>query len=205
MSRAYIRLDPGFFERKVIEQEYAPGEAMALVGAFCLAEQQTPRGRFRNERVLRALLGQYGRHVPSLVARGDLVVLEDRRVYIEGWDEWQEGDVTVKERMARIRNRNRRRNPDRNPTVPPRLGSSSTSSQRDEAELTPAPAGRGRRKDGTNPRAQGSNPRADGTNPREVERDRKHGPSRIGELFKGDAAEALIKAGLDPSIVGRSA
>lgn len=105
MSRAYIRLDPGFFERKVLEKGYTSGEAVALVGVLCLAEQQLPRGRFRNERILRALLGQYGRFVPTLISRGDLTVEDGGRLYVDGWDIWQEGDVTVKERMARLRSK----------------------------------------------------------------------------------------------------
>jgi hypothetical protein len=105
MTRAYLRLDPGFFEKKVFEQEYPPAAAMALVGVFCLAEHQPERGRFRNERVLKALLGQYARWVPYLKEHGDIVVLADGRVYPPGWDEWQEGDWKVGERVKRIRGR----------------------------------------------------------------------------------------------------
>src|SRR3990167_7292009 len=173
---------------------------MALVGALCLAEQQIPRGRFRNVRVLKALLGDYGRHVKALVERGDVTVLPDGGLYVDGWDEWQEGDVTVKERMARIRrrkhrdagDRNTRNGADSNPTLPPRLGSTSTPASGTEsaAGLSPAPAKRGRRKDATNPRALGTNPRENGTNPRQIEHDRKHGPTRIGEILRRVAAES---------------
>lgn len=132
MTRAYIRLDPGFFERKVLGGGYSPGEALALIGSFCLAESQTPRGRFRNERVLRALLGPFGKHVGKLKERGDITTDELGRIYVDGWDEWQEGDVTVKDRMARLRERRNKRDggdrnppnaPDRNPTVPLRPAS----------------------------------------------------------------------------------
>lgn len=116
MARAYLRLDPGFYEKKL-----AQGYPLAAIGAFagvlCLAELQPDRGRFRDLAVLRALLGAAAaRQVPFLMERGDLCY-EGTRIYVVGWDEWQEGDVTVKERMQRIRNRNAKRNPDRNPTV----------------------------------------------------------------------------------------
>lgn len=105
MTRAYLRLDPGFFERKVIRQGYPPAVAMALVGAYCLAESQPERGRFRDERLLRAMLGDLGRHVPELLKRRDILRLADGRIYPEGWDEWQEGDWKVGERVRRIRDR----------------------------------------------------------------------------------------------------
>lgn len=111
MTRAYLRLDPAFFERKAIQQEYPAGSFTALAGSLCLAESQPQRGRFRDERLLRALLGQYGRYVPFLVQRGDLVVEKDGRVYIDGWDEWQEGDWKVGERVKRIRGRERTTKP----------------------------------------------------------------------------------------------
>ena len=105
MTRAYLRLDPATFERKAIQQGYSPSEFAAFVGVLCLAEAQPERGRFRDERLLRALLGKLGRLVPDLLTRGDLVVQPDGRLYVDGWDEWQEGDLTVKDRMARMRGR----------------------------------------------------------------------------------------------------
>lgn len=105
MTRAYLRLDPGFFERKRIQQGYSAGQFSALTGALCQAETQPERGRFRDERVLRALLGADGREVPFLLSQGDLVRAPDGRIYIEGWDEWQEGDVTVRDRVRKIRTR----------------------------------------------------------------------------------------------------
>lgn len=105
MTRAYQRLDPFFFERKALDQSYPAGAFVALVGAINLAESQPQRGRFRNRRVLVALLERYGRWVPELVRRGDLLELPDGRLYVDGWDEWQEGDWKVAERVARIRQR----------------------------------------------------------------------------------------------------
>lgn len=112
MARAYVRLDPAFYERK-LEQGYSLAQLGALAGVFCLADSQTQRGRFRDMGVLRALLGPGARHVPFLIDRGDLLLEERGRVYVDGWDEWQEGDWQVKERLARVRSRKTR-----NATVP---------------------------------------------------------------------------------------
>jgi hypothetical protein len=104
MSRAYLRLDPGFFDRKAIDQKYPPGAVAALVGALCHAEHQPQRGRFRDERVLRSLLGPLSKWVPFLIAKRDLVKVRGQ-LYVDGWDEWQEGDWKVGERVKRIRSR----------------------------------------------------------------------------------------------------
>lgn len=110
MTRHYIRLDPAFDERK---ESYPDGPYAALIGTLCLAEAQPDRGRFRSADYLRRILGKRGRHVPFLIEHGDLAELPDGRVYVDGWDEWQEGDWKVAERVERIRNRvkrNARRN-----------------------------------------------------------------------------------------------
>jgi hypothetical protein len=110
MTRAYIRLDPAFDERKY---DYTDGAYSALVATLCLAEHQPDRGRFRSLAYLSRLLGKRGRHVGFLVEQGDVTELPDGRAYVAGWDEWQEGDWKVGERVARIRDR-RRRNGDGN-------------------------------------------------------------------------------------------
>jgi hypothetical protein len=51
------------------------------------------------------LLEKRGKHVNYLVSHGDLVLLEDGYVYLDGWDEWQEGDWKVGERVQRLRAR----------------------------------------------------------------------------------------------------
>jgi hypothetical protein len=104
MTRAYLRLDPAFDERK---EAYPDGAYRSLIAVFCMAETQTHRGRFRSVDYVKRLLGKHGRHVSYLIAQGDLIVLSDGRVYVVGWDEWQEGDVTVAERVQRIRTRRR--------------------------------------------------------------------------------------------------
>jgi hypothetical protein len=98
-------------ERK---SHYTPAQLGTFVKVQLLAGRQTHRGRFRSVDALRrALPADYARHVPFLVDQGDLVTLPDGTLYLDGWDEWQEGDVTVRERMARLRNRHR------HPTVTP--------------------------------------------------------------------------------------
>lgn len=103
--RAYHRIDPLMDERK---SHYTPAQLGTYVKVQLLAGRQTHRGRFRSQRALEgALPAAYAKHVPFLIEQRDLVVLEDGALYLDGWDEWQEGDVTVKERMARLRNRHR--------------------------------------------------------------------------------------------------
>ena len=55
MTRAYIRLDPQFDERK---EAYPDGPYRALVACLCLSESQPVRGRFRSMDYLRRLLGK---------------------------------------------------------------------------------------------------------------------------------------------------
>ena len=117
MTRAYIRVSPELYEKKVFEKRYPLPAVAALIGCFCMAELQPHRGRFRDLTILRALLGPAAKHVAYLIEKGDLVELPTGQIYVTDWDEWQEGDVTVKERMQRIRNRKADRNIDRNSLV----------------------------------------------------------------------------------------
>ena len=105
MSRAYLRIDPQAYERKVIEQGYSLALFGAFMGLLVEAEHQPERGRFRDVPLLKAILGPGGVHVKELIARGDIVVLPTGRLYVDGWDEWQEGDWKVAERVGRIRGR----------------------------------------------------------------------------------------------------
>lgn len=104
MTRAYIRLDPAFDERKY---DYPDGAYAALIAVLCLAEHQPERGRFRSTEYLGRLLGRRGRWVKYLIEHGDIVTQADGRPYVEGWDEWQEGDWKVNERVQRIRSRSK--------------------------------------------------------------------------------------------------
>ncbi len=163
MSRAYLRTDPALYERKVVEQGYPLPLFAAFVGTLCLAEHQPKRGRFRNDRVLRALLGPAARFVPELIRRCDLIVQDDGSLYVDGWEEWQEGDWKVGERVSRIRSRTRRKSvtvPNVTPVTVPTVDTPSDGDCQSVidgggiAEHTPLPPSRGgRRADATNPRA----------------------------------------------------
>jgi hypothetical protein len=106
MSRAYIRLDPGFDEHKY---DYPDGAYAAYIAVLCLAEKQSQRGRFRSADYLRRMLGKRGRWVSYLIDHGDLIESKGQ-LYLDGWDEWQEGNWKVAERVARLRSRPRRSN-----------------------------------------------------------------------------------------------
>ena len=106
--RAYHRIDPLMDERK---GHYTPAQLATFLKVQLVAGRQTTRGRFRSLAHLKAMLpAAYARHVDFLIAEGDLDVMADQSIYVDGWDEWQEGDFTVKDRMARLRNRRRNGN-----------------------------------------------------------------------------------------------
>lgn len=105
MTRAYHRIDPLMDERK---SHYSPAQFGAFLKVQLVAGRQGQRGWFRSVPALRgALPAAYARQIDFLIAENDLQVCGDGRVYVPGWDEWQEGDWTVAERMARLRNRKR--------------------------------------------------------------------------------------------------
>ncbi len=92
-------------ERK---SHYNPGQFGAYLKVQLVSGRQTRRGWFRSLDALRgALPAAYVRHVAFLLSEGDLVVDLTGAVYVDGWEEWQEGDLTVGERMSRLRNRRR--------------------------------------------------------------------------------------------------
>lgn len=102
--KAYLRMDPLTDERKA---GYSDAQFRAFFRTLCFAARQNPRGRFRNVTQLKGLLGKHSRHVPFLMTEGDLVTMADGTIYVDGWDHWQEGDLTVGARMAALRNRRR--------------------------------------------------------------------------------------------------
>lgn len=174
-TRAYLRLDPGFDEHK---ESYPDGPYAALITVFCLAESQPERGRFRNARFLRALMGKRGRHLAYLIDHGDVVELEDGRLYVDGWDEWQEGDWKVQERLERLRER-RERNGLRRDGSGPRATEATVTPATDDAtpdatdDATPlrqsgAVPGGAVPGEAPIPPPSGGSPRSNGTNPRAI-------------------------------------
>jgi hypothetical protein len=174
-TRAYLRLDPGFDEHK---ESYPDGPYAALITTFCLAESQPERGRFRNARFLRALMGKRGRHLAYLMAHGDLVELPDGRLYVDGWDEWQEHDWKVQERLERLRERRERNGLRRNGsgprgTVDPVAGATPSATEDATASATAlrlsgAVPGGAVPGEAPIPPPSGGSPRANGTNPRAI-------------------------------------
>lgn len=176
--RAYLRMSPN------LDQHPNP---LAMVQAMCAASRQPERGRFREAVVLERTVGRKAYRL--MVERGDVVPADPGPgVYLDGWDEWQEGDLTVGERMRRHRAKKADKKQQRNakvtpPASPRRIAVTTTAldnslvgtSQAIGVDDSPPPPV-GRRKDGTNPRSVGTNPRANGTSPRqEREADKRAG------------------------------
>lgn len=168
--RAYLRMSPN------LDQHPDP---LAMVKAMCAAARQPERGRFREPVVLERAVGR--KAFRGMVERGDVVRGASGGVYLEGWDEWQEGDYTVAERMRRLRQRRGHAkvtppaSPHRNAVTTTALDiDNGGTSQAIGVGDTPPPQA-GRRKNGTNPRALGTNPRASGTSPRQVRTTEKKG------------------------------
>ena len=96
LPKAYLRIDPN-----LDSTHPSPGDMVALM---CAANRQPKRGRFKTPELAERVLGRalYRRSVE----RGDLI-RQRSAVYVDGWDEWQEGDFTVGERMTRLRDKRR--------------------------------------------------------------------------------------------------
>lgn len=94
LPKAYLRIDPN-----LDATHPAPGDMVALL---CAANRQPRRGLFKTPELAERVLGKslYRR----AVERGDLVPQGDG-MYVDGWSEWQEGDLTVGDRMRRLRSR----------------------------------------------------------------------------------------------------
>lgn len=102
--KAYLRISPLIDEHKA---HYSDGEFRAFMHVLAAAGRQPTRGRFHSLAQLRALLGRHARYVPTLIAEGDIEPTDDGGVYVCGWDEWQEGDLTVGDRMKKLRDKRR--------------------------------------------------------------------------------------------------
>lgn len=178
--KAYLRMSPN------LDQHPDP---LAMVRAMCAANRQPKRGRFRDPIVLERTLGRKAYRL--LVERGDVVPSKDTPgIYLEGWDEWQEGDHTVAERMRRLRKRSRDAtvtppsSPQRNGVTTTALDIDNVGTSQAKGSSDSPPPQAGRRKNGTNPRALGTNPRALGTNPRALRKAEKSGPTNLGAVLR---------------------
>jgi hypothetical protein len=145
-SRAYLRLDPLLRRKKA---DYPDAALAAYVLVLCAAEGQPRRGRFESAAILRAFLGKRARQTAYLLQRRDLIPAEEHRcpncpkddpapgeLYVDGWDEWQEGDWTVSDRVARIRNKHRADTDGVTPDVTPAVTEPVTEFRIAEAEAT---------------------------------------------------------------------
>jgi len=94
LPKAYLRLDPD------IDQKH-PDHGWDFMRLLCSANRQRPRGRFASRLALESLFGR--KLVAWFYDRGDICDLDDGRVLVVGWDNWQEGDLTVAERVRRTR------------------------------------------------------------------------------------------------------
>lgn len=116
--KAYHRVDPLMDERK---SHYTPAQLGAFLKVQLVAGRQSKPGYFRSlDALKRSLPADYVKLLAFLIDQGDLIE-RDGQIYVDGWEEWQDGDLTVGERMARLRNR--RRNADRNDAVTPSVTS----------------------------------------------------------------------------------
>ncbi len=92
--KAYLRIDPNIDQHP---------DAGLLLRLLCAANRQVPRGRFKTWAHVEAALGK-----PTARKARDahhIVDGEDGGWLVDGWDEWQEGDVSVGDRMRRLRAR----------------------------------------------------------------------------------------------------
>lgn len=111
--RAYLRLDPNLRRQK---RDYPDGAFRAFVELLCASEAQPVRGRFESRPLLKALLGPRGRWIDYLIEHGDLAA-DGEELIVVGWQDWQEGDITVPERMARLRAKKSKATPTDTPPV----------------------------------------------------------------------------------------
>ncbi len=111
LPKAYLRIDPNL--------DHTHPDPGLFIRLLCAAARQPKRGVFKDVRVLEATLGKRG--AQRLVERGDVSLLSDGRCEVDGWEIWQEGDMTVGERMARYRNKRRNSTVTDGVTVPSKI------------------------------------------------------------------------------------
>lgn len=93
--KAYLRIDPNL--------DHTHPEPGAFVRLLCAAARQPKRGRFKAWALVERALGRAQARKHRDVWHD---IKEDHGAWIvDGWDNWQEGDHTVQERMRRYRER----------------------------------------------------------------------------------------------------
>lgn len=104
LPKSYLRIDPNVDQAK-------PGHLAIFMRLLCAAHRQPHRGRFKSRQLLEQLLGKAA--AAKVIAERDVEPIGRTQAwYVTGWDEWQEGDLTVGERQRRIRgNRAERADP----------------------------------------------------------------------------------------------
>lgn len=96
LPKAYLRIDPN------LDMTHPdPGEFVKLL---CAAARQPKRGRFKSWALFVAAVGK--REAKNHAERGD-VCADGIAWIVDGWDIWQEGDMTVGERVRRFRDKHR--------------------------------------------------------------------------------------------------
>src|SRR3990170_5511927 len=108
LPKAYLRIDPNIDQTRP--------DLAAYVRLMCAANRQPRRGRFKSLDLIAAIVGRAA--AKRYVASGDLILDADGRYYLDGWDPWQEGDLTVGDRVRRLRGR---RNPSVSAALPGRF------------------------------------------------------------------------------------
>lgn len=97
LSKVYLRLDQNIDQHP---------DFAGMVLLMCAAARAPYRGRLSPDIALRLLgkkrFAQFTAPRPGK-RTCDLVSQEDGTLYLDGWDEWQEGDLTVLERVSRLR------------------------------------------------------------------------------------------------------
>lgn len=136
LPKVYLRLDP-------LIDSHPDWPAMVLLMLW--ANRQPQRGYFKSEELPRKLLGR--KRFEACLERGDLKRKRGGMLHLDGWEEWQEGDLTVGERVRRLRDRRASRKPavtqpfqDRN-TAPKALGVRRQASGAESNNNPPAGAG----------------------------------------------------------------
>ena len=93
LPKAYLRIDPNIDQTRP--------DLAAYVRLMCAANRQPRRGRFKSLDLIAAIVGRAA--AKRYITSGDLVLDADGRYVLDGWDSWQEGDLTVGDRMRRLR------------------------------------------------------------------------------------------------------